>query len=38
MRDFRAVNRRDTEYYFTFSLKNVGTLLPLTARSTTALQ
>ena len=37
MRDFQTVNRRDTEYCFTLSLKNVGTFLPLTARSTTAL-
>ncbi len=35
MRDFRAGSRRDTEYYFTLSLKNVGTFLPLTARTTT---
>ena len=37
MRDFRSFDRRDTEYYFTLSLKNVGTFLPLSARSTTAL-
>ena len=37
MRDFKSFDRRDTEHYFTFSLKNVGTFLPLTARSTTAL-
>lgn len=37
MRDFRAGNRRDTEYFFTLSLKNVGTFLPLTARTTTLL-
>jgi LPS-assembly protein len=37
MRDFRTLNERDTEYYFTLSLKNVGTFLPLVARSTTAL-
>jgi hypothetical protein len=37
MRDFRAGNRRDTEYYFTLSLKNVGTFLPLTARQSTML-
>lgn len=37
MRDFRAGDRRDTEYFFTLSLKNVGTFLPLTARSTTTL-
>ncbi|HUO86479.1 MAG TPA: LPS assembly protein LptD [Thermoanaerobaculia bacterium] len=37
MRDFRAGNRRDTEYFLTLSLKNVGTFLPLTARSTTLL-
>jgi len=33
MRDFRAGDQRDTEYFFTLSLKNVGTLLPLTART-----
>lgn len=33
MRDFKAGDRRDTEYFFTLSLKNVGTLLPLTART-----
>lgn len=37
MRDFRAGNRRDTEYFFTLSLKNVGTFLPLTARTTALL-
>ncbi|HEX2164905.1 MAG TPA: LPS assembly protein LptD, partial [Thermoanaerobaculia bacterium] len=37
MRDFRAGDRRDTEFFFTLSLKNVGTFLPLTARSTTML-
>jgi len=37
MRDFRAGNRRDTEYFFSFSLKNVGTFVPLTARTTTTL-
>jgi hypothetical protein len=37
LRDFRAGNRRDTEYYFTLSLKNVGTFLPLTARQSTML-
>ena len=37
MRDFRAGNRRDTEYFLSFSLKNVGTFVPLTARTTTTL-
>lgn len=37
MRDFESLNRRDTEYYFTLSLKNVGTFLPLTSRTTTTL-
>ena len=35
MRDFESLNREDTEYFFTLSLKNVGTFLPLTARSST---
>ena len=37
MRELQISDRRDTEYYFTLSLKNVGTFLPLTARTSTAL-
>ncbi|HEX2252215.1 MAG TPA: LPS assembly protein LptD [Thermoanaerobaculia bacterium] len=37
MRDLRFGNRRDTEFHFNLSLKNVGTFLPLTARSSETL-